>query len=74
MAKRSMFVGMDVHKDSIDIPAQGEECVVVNTSSMRTRSGDRVRTDRRDGDALARGAREDAVGLRLCGMLRLFRP
>ena len=109
MAKRSMFVGMDVHKESIDISlaeegrdgevrhygvipgdleavakvvralrkptrllrfvyeagpcgfgihryltGQGEECVVVNPSSMPKRSGDRVKTDRRDGDALAR--------------------
>jgi transposase len=104
-----MFVGMDVHKESIDISlaeegrngevrhyggitgdlealakvvkalrsptrrlrfvyeagpcgfgihryltAQGEECVVVNPSSMPKRSGDRIKTDRRDGDALAR--------------------
>ena len=103
MAKRSMFVGMDVHKESIDISlaeegrdgeirhyggisgdlealgkvlkalraptrrlrfvyeagpcgfgiyryltAQGEECVVVNPSSMPKRSGDRIKTDRRD--------------------------
>jgi transposase len=109
MAKRSMFVGMDVHKESIDISlaeegrdgevrhyggipgdlealakvlkvlraptrrlrfvyeagpcgfgiyryltSQGEECVVVNPSSMPKRSGDRIKTDRRDGDALAR--------------------
>jgi len=109
MVKRSMFVGLDVHKDSIDISvaeegrqgevrrygviagnrealatvvralrapdrrlrfvyeagpcgfdihryltAQGEECAVVNPSSMPKRSGDRIKTDRRDGDALAR--------------------
>ena len=109
MAKRSMFVGMDVHKESIDISlaeegrdgevrrygvipgdleavakvvlalrsptrrlrfvyeagpcgfgihryltAQGEECVVVNPSSLPKRSGDRIKTDRRDGDAVAR--------------------
>ena len=109
MAKRSMFVGMDVHKDSIDISlaedgrdgevrhygvisgdleavakvlralrapprrrrfvseagpcgcgihryltAHGEDGVVVNPSSMPTRSGDRIKTDRRDGGALAR--------------------
>ena len=109
MAKRSMFVGMDVHKESIDISiaeegragevrhygvipgdleavttvvralrkparrlrfvyeagpcgfgihrartAQGEDCVVVSPSSMPKRSGDRIKTDRRDGDALAR--------------------
>ncbi len=109
MANRSMFVGMDVHKESIDISVaedgrqgevrrygviagdlealakvvravrapdrvlhfvyeagpcgcgihryltgQGEDCVVVNPSSMPKRSGDRLKTDRRDGDALAR--------------------
>ena len=109
MEKRSMFVGMDVHKESIDISvaeggrlgevrhygviagdlealakvvralrardrvlhfvyeagpcgfgihryltAQDEDCVVVNPSSMPKRSGDRIKTDRRDGDALAR--------------------
>jgi transposase len=109
MEKRSMFVGMDVHKESIDLSvaeegrpgevrhegaipgdlealakvvrarraptrglrcvyeagpcgfgihrdltAQGEDCVVVNPSSMPKRSGDRIKTDRRDGDALAR--------------------
>ena len=109
MAKRSMFVGMDVHKESIDISlaeegrdgevrhygvipgdlealakvvralrapqrrlrfvdqagpcgfgihryltAQGEDCVVVSPSSMPKRSGDRIKTDCRDGDALAR--------------------
>ena len=107
MAKRSMFVGMDVHKESIDVSLaeegrdgevrhygvipgdleavakvvralrapnrrcgsctkpgraglgstaislrQGEDCVVVNPSSMPKRSGDRIKTDRRDGDAL----------------------
>jgi transposase len=109
MAKRSMFVGMDVHKESIDISlaedgregevrhdgviggdltavakvlkairtptrqlrfvyeagpcgfgihryltAQGEDCVIVSPSSMPTRSGDRIKTDRRDSQALAR--------------------
>ena len=109
MAKRSMFVGMDVHKETIDISlaeegrdgevrhygvingdleavakvlralraptrrlrfvyeagpcgfgihryltAQSEECVVVNSSSMPKRSGDRIKTDRRDGATLAR--------------------
>ena len=109
MEKRSMFVGMDVHKESIDISVaeegrqgevrhygviagdlealakvvralrapdrrlrfvyeagpcgfgihryltgQGEDCVVVNPSSMPKRSGDRIKTDRRDGNALAR--------------------
>ena len=109
MEKRNMFVGMDVHEESIDISlaeegregevrhyggitgdlealakvvkalraptrrlrfvyeagpcgfgihryltAHGEDCVVVNPSSMPKRSGDRITTDRRDGDALAR--------------------
>ena len=109
MAKRSMFVGMDVHKESINVsiaeegrsgevrhygvipgdleadanvvralraPARrlrfvyeagpcgfgiyryltalGGDCVVVNPSSMPKRSGDRIKTDWRDGDALAR--------------------
>ena len=109
MTNRSMFVGMEVHKESIDISlaeegrdgevrhfggitgdlealakvvkalraptrrlrfvyeagpcgfgihryltAQGEDCVVVNPSSMPKRSGDRIKTERRDGDALAR--------------------
>ncbi len=36
------------------LTAQGEDCVVVNPSSMPKRSGDRIKTDRRDGDALAR--------------------
>ena len=102
MAKRSMFVGLDVHKESIDVSlaeegrdgevrhygvipgdlealakvmravrapdrrlrfvyeagpcgfgihryltTQGEDCVVVNPSSMPKRSGDRIKTDRR---------------------------
>ena len=109
MAKRSMFVGMDVHKDSIDLSVaeegregevrhygviagelealakvvravqapdrrlrfvyeagpcgfgihryltgQGQDCAVVNPSSMPKRSGDRIKTDRRDSQALAR--------------------
>jgi len=116
MAKRSMFVGMDVHKESIDVSlaeegrdgevrhygviagdqeavtkmvralrarqrrlrfvyeagpcgfgihryltAQGEDCVVVNPSSMPKRSGDRIKTDRRDGNTLARLHRAGAL-------------
>ena len=109
MTKRSMFVGMDVHKESIDISIaeegragevrhygviagdlealdkvvralrapgrrlhfvyeagpcgfgiyrhlthQGEACTVVSPSHIPKRSGDRIKTDRRDGNALAR--------------------
>jgi len=109
MENRSMFMGMDVRKESIDISvaedgrqgevrrygviagdlealakvvrvlrasdrvlhfvyeagpcgfgihryltAQSEDCVAVNPSSMPKRSGDRIKTDRRDGEALAR--------------------
>jgi transposase len=43
--------GFGIHRYLTD---QGEECVVVNPSSMPKRSGDRIKTDRRDGDALAR--------------------
>ena len=109
MAKRNTYVGMDVHKESIDISiaeagrtgevrhygviagdletldkvvralrapgrrlhfvyeagpcgfgihrhltAQGEACTVVSPSHIPKRSGDRIKTDRRDGNALAR--------------------
>jgi transposase len=109
MKKRSMFVGLDVHKESIDISvaedgrrgevrhygviagdlealakvvkvlrapdrrlrfvyeagpcgfgihryltAPHEDCVVVSPSHIPKRSGDRIKTDRRDGQALAR--------------------
>jgi transposase len=109
MAKRNMFVGMDVHKESIDISIaeegrtgevrhygviagdlaaldkvvralrapgrrlhfvyeagpcgfgiyrhltrQGEACTVVSPSHIPKRSGDRIKTDRRDGNTLAR--------------------
>jgi len=43
--------GFGIHRH---LTTQGEECVVVNPSSMPKRSGDRIKTDRRDGDALAR--------------------
>ena len=43
--------GFGIHRY---LTAQGEDCVVVNPSSMPKRSGDRIKTDRRDGDALAR--------------------
>jgi len=109
MGNRSMFVGMDVHKETIDISvaeggrqgevrhygviatdvealdkvvralrapnrvlhvvyeagpcgfgihrhltARGEDCVVVSPSMVPKRSGDRVKTDRRDSATLAR--------------------
>ena len=69
----SVYVGLDVHKDSIDIAlaeagpcgfviwrhlsAQGLACEVVAPSSIPKRSGDRVKTDRRDAIMLARLAR-----------------
>jgi len=123
MAKRSMFVGMDVHKESIDLSiaeegrdgevrhygvipgdleavakvvralraanrrlrfvyeagpcgfglhryltAQGEDCVVVNPSSMPKRSGDRIKTDRRDSQMLARLHREFNVAAAETGL------
>jgi transposase len=43
--------GFGIHRY---LTTQGEECVVVNPSSMPKRSGDRIKTDRRDGEALAR--------------------
>jgi transposase len=43
--------GFGIHRY---LRSQGEDCVVVNPSSMPKRSGDRIKTDRRDGEALAR--------------------
>ena len=43
--------GFGIHRY---LTAQGEDCVVVNPSSMPKRSGDRIKTDRRDGNTLAR--------------------
>ena len=43
--------GFGIHRY---LTAHGEDCVVVNPSSMPKRSGDRIKTDRRYGDALAR--------------------
>jgi transposase len=50
--------GFGIHRY---LTAQGEDCVVVNPSSMPKRSGDRIKTDRRDGDALARLHRADEL-------------
>ena len=44
--------GFGIHRY---LTAQGEDCVVVNPSSMPKRSGDRIKTDRRDGDGARRG-------------------
>jgi transposase len=109
MRKRNMFIGLDVHKETIDVSiadgdrlgeirhygvipsdlepldkvvralrapgrclhfvyeagpcgfgihrhltARGEDCVVVSPSMIPKRSGDRVKTDRRDSQMLAR--------------------
>jgi len=77
MENRSMFVGLDVHKErSLRAPdrqlpfvykagpcgfgiyrhltKRGEQCVVVSPSMVPKRSGDRVKTDRRDSLTLAR--------------------
>ena len=43
--------GFGIHRY---LTAEGEDCIVVNPSSMPTRSGDRIKTDRRDGASLAR--------------------
>ncbi len=43
--------GFGIHRY---LTVNGEDCVVVNLSSMPKRSGDRIKTDRRDGKALAR--------------------
>jgi transposase len=43
--------GFGIHRY---LTAQAEDCVVVNPSSMSKRSGDRIKTDRRDDATLAR--------------------
>jgi transposase len=43
--------GFGIHRY---LTTHGEDCVVVNPSSMPKRSGDRIKTDRRDSQALAR--------------------
>lgn len=43
--------GFHIHRH---LTAAGEDCAVVSPSMIPKRSGDRVKTDRRDGDSLAR--------------------
>ena len=117
MENRSMFVGLDVHKETIDVSIaegarhgevrhygviasdlepldkvvralrapdrelhfvyeagpcgfgiyrhllkRGEDCVVVSPSMIPKRSGDRVKTDRRDSQMLARLLRARRIG------------
>jgi transposase len=118
MGNRSMFVGLDVHKETIDVSiaegnrgevrhygviksdlepldkvvralrapnrrlpfvyeagpcgfgihrhltSRGEDCVVVSPSMIPKRSGERVKTDRRDSQMLARLHRAGFVAMR----------
>ena len=52
--------GFGIHRY---LTAHGEDCVVVSPSSMPKRSGDRIKTDRRDGEALARLHRASLEGV-----------
>jgi hypothetical protein len=64
----TIFVGLDVHKDSITagrcgfwlhryLSSKGVDCVVVVPSLIPQRPGDRIKTDRRDARSLALGLR-----------------
>lgn len=64
----TIFVGLDVHKDSITagrcgfwlhryLSSKGVGCVVVVPSMIPQRPGDRIKTDRRDARSLALGLR-----------------
>ena len=62
----TLFVGLDVHKDSIAVASGSSrdesiflsskclKCLVVPPSLMAKKAGDRVKTDRRDAVQLAR--------------------
>ena len=53
----TLFVGLDVHKDSIDLSAMGIDVEVIAPSSVPKKPGERIKTDRRDATMLARLSR-----------------